>query len=178
MTAGIDTERRITSPSPTVQEDMTSTCPSRSLCSDAMAVPADRQITSTTSMTFDNRIYRLETFSAAYLSARCFEHVRRSPPVNHLRFDDVSREVYLLTPTDCATVPASRQSTVAPYTELSVECAQQSAIVVDCRPRLPRLLSQSGAVNNRPTAVAVYIAPADLRRAVAEFPVPEGSTLI
>ena len=43
------------------------------------------------------------------------------------------------------------------------------AIVVDCRPHLPRPSSPSGAVNNRPTAVAVYIALADSRRVVDKF---------
>jgi len=66
-----------------------------------------------------------------------------------------------------ATLPRTR-STVALYTELDAECDQRSAIVVYCRPHLPRLPSPPVAVNNRPTAVAVYIALADGRRAVAK----------
>jgi len=66
------------------------------------------------------------------------------------------------------TVPHA-QSTIALYTELHVEWDQQSAIVVDCRPHLPRLPSSPSAVNNCPTAVAVYIALTDSRRAVAKF---------
>ena len=54
-------------------------------------------------------------------------------------------------------------------TELDVECEQQSAIVVDCRPYLLRLPLPPGAVNNRPIAVAVYIALADGRCLVLRF---------
>ena len=64
-------------------------------------------------------------------------------------------------------------------------CYQQSTIVVDCRPHSPRLTSPPGAVNTRPTAVAVYIALADGQCAAAKVSksriwdkVPEGRTLI
>jgi len=77
------------------------------------------------------------------------------------------------------------QSTIA----LHAECYQLSAIVVDCRPHLP-CTSAVGplppvAVNTRLTAVTVYIAFADSRRAVAKFfqstlwdQIAEGSALI
>ena len=77
-----------------------------------------------------------------------------------------------------ATVPHA-QSIIALYTELHAECYQQSAIVVECRPYVPC----TSAV--RPPAVAVYIALADSRCAVAKFSksrvwnkVPERSTII
>ena len=79
------------------------------------------------------------------------------------------------------------QSTIALYTELDVDYDdQQSAIVVDCRPHSPRLQSPPSAVNNRLTAVAVYIALDDGLRTEAKLSkscrvwdkVPERSTLI
>jgi len=62
---------------------------------------------------------------------------------------------------------------------------KQSAIVCYCRLHLQRLPPSQGAVNTRPPAVAVYIALADGRCAVAKLfksrvwdKVPEGGTLI
>ena len=78
----------------------------------------------------------------------------------------VSR-VYQLTPVG----PAQRCLThdlPSPYTQLDAECDQQPAIVDDCRPQLPRR-PVAVSVNNRPTAVAVYIALANGRRAVAKY---------
>ena len=53
------------------------------------------------------------------------------------------------------------------------ECYQQSAIVVDCRPHVPRTsavsLSLQGAVNTGPPAVAVYVAFAVSWGDVAKF---------
>ena len=58
----------------------------------------------------------------------------------------------------------------AVYTEPHTQCDQQSAIDVDCRPYLKFTLAVfAGAVNTRPTDVAVYIALVDGRRAVAKF---------
>jgi len=46
---------------------------------------------------------------------------------------------------------------IAQYTELDIDYDQQSATVGDCRSHFTRLPSPpGGAVNNRPTAVAVY----------------------
>jgi len=50
------------------------------------------------------------------------------------------------------------QSTIALYTELDVDAINSRRSVVDCRPHLPCVPSPPGAVNTRPTAVAVYIA--------------------
>jgi len=71
----------------------------------------------------------------------------------------------------------SRATVPQPTSNRQSRCIQgwtSSAInsrrsVVDCRPHLPRLPSPPVALNNRPTAVAVYIAQADRRRAVAKF---------
>jgi len=70
------------------------------------------------------------------------------------------------------TVPHS-QSAIVLYTEQDVDCDQQSALVVDCRPHLPRLPLLPGAVNNRLVTIAVYITLADGRRAVAAFLSPQ-----
>jgi len=77
------------------------------------------------------------------------------------------------------------QSTIMLYTELDVDYHLQSALIVDCRPHLPCLPSLPGAVNNRLTAIAIYITLADGRHAVATFSkstvrhkVPEGSVII
>ena len=74
------------------------------------------------------------------------------------------------------------KSTIVLYTELHAECDQQYAIGRRTSAVNP---APPGAVNTIPTAVAVYIALADGRRAVATFSrskvwdkVPEGSTLI
>ena len=78
--------------------------------------------------------------------------------VNNSETLDYMQRIYRWDPRDGASRPVDHR-----------ECDQQSAIVVDCRPHLPRLPSPPGAVNNRRTAVAVYIAFANGRRAVANF---------
>jgi len=61
------------------------------------------------------------------------------------------------------TVPHT-QSTITLYTELDAECDQQLAIVAHCSLHQPRWVLSPGAINNKPTTVAVYITLANSQR--------------